>query len=105
MSAIATFTKIPPLAIPGLWEAAMPVKSGLFRAPKNNFGEYLETYGTEVADYPWSGYVLATLLVYLADEHAVDLMKSSTNEALAQHVSDGQGCSCFILSEEHAQFV
>ena len=66
MSAIASFIKLPRAALDGLREAAIP-KKGLFGPPRDTYIDYLRQHGQEVADYRWSGYVLATLLPYLAE--------------------------------------
>ena len=55
MSAIASFTKLPKSALEGLREAL---------ASGTDY-DYLRANGREVAEYRWSGYVLATLLPYL----------------------------------------
>ena len=57
MSAIATFTKLPIQTLGSL--AA-------------DYDRILETQGVEVADYGWSGWVMATVLAYL-DEQEISL--------------------------------
>lgn len=99
MSAIASFTKLPLGALPGLQEAAVPKKRFL-KSPLDTYHEYLKAHGKEVAEYPRPGYVLATLLVYLDEEHQVDLMKSAHNE-LSDFLTNARGATSFVLTHEH----
>ncbi len=73
MSAIASFIKLPKSALEGLRKAST---GGTDR-------NYLSTNGREVAEYRWSGDVLATLLPYLEEKHQIDLMKSEYGELAA----------------------
>ena len=56
--------------------------------------------GRTVGNYPWSGYVLATLLPYLQEQRRIDLMKSEL-DALATRLGQEQQATCFILTSEH----
>ena len=91
MSAIASFTKIPKASLDGLRQATA----------QGGFDKYLEQHGTSVADYEWSGYVLATLLPYL-DEQQIQLMKSEYDE-LASFLSETLQATCFIFTDTHRQ--
>lgn len=51
-------------------------------------------------DYPWSGYVIATLVPYL-DEHGVDLGGSE----LAMPLTNASGMSCIVLTHDHQRFL
>ena len=53
--------------------------------------------GREVAEYRWSGYVLATLLQYLEEKHQIDLMKSEYDE-LAAFLTNTTGATHFIFT-------
>jgi hypothetical protein len=86
MSAIASFIRIPITAVEHL---------------RSDYGECLETGGESVADYDWSGYVIATLLSYL-DEHGIKLMQSSHDE-LTQQLSQTQEATIFILTAAHKE--
>jgi hypothetical protein len=99
MSAIASFIKLPTTALDGLREAAVP-KKRLFGAARDTYQDYLRQHGKEVADYKWSGYVLATLLVCLQEEHQIDLMKSEFDE-LSTFLSKSRGATCFIFTDAH----
>ena len=90
MSAIASFTKLPQSALTGLRSAAA---SGADDA-------YLSANRSEVAEYRWSGYVLATLLPYLEEKQRIDLMKSEYDE-LAAFPTDSTGATHFIFTPNH----
>src|SRR3979411_1517208 len=87
MSAIASFIKLPKSALEGLRKA---VASGTDY-------DYLRANGREVAEYQWSGYVLATLLPYLQQKHQVDLMKSEYDE-LAAFLTNTTSATHFIFT-------
>ena len=87
MSAIASFIKVPKSALEGLRAAAASGKDY----------DYLKANGRSVAQYRWSGYVLATLLPYLQQKHQIDLMKSEYDE-LADSLTDATGCTHFIFT-------
>jgi hypothetical protein len=91
---------MPVAALPGLAEAAVPKKS-LLGKPKDLFPAYLAEHGREVAEYPWSGYVLGTVLVYL-EEHGVNLMVGEYDE-LATRLCEARGATCFIFTPAHRQ--
>ena len=99
MSAVASFIKLPKTALNGLREAAIP-KKRLFGGLRDTYPDYLRQHGQEVADYKWSGYVLATLLVCLQKQHQVDLMKSEFDE-LSTFLSKSRGITCFIFTDAH----
>ena len=48
-----------------------------------------------VAEYRWSGYVLATLLPYLEEKQQIDLMKS---DELAAFLTNTTGTTHFIFT-------
>jgi hypothetical protein len=87
MSAIAFFTKVPKTALGGLRNAA----------PKGSSDAYLKANGRKVAEYRWSGYVLATLLVYLQEKFQIDLMKSEHDE-LNTFLTEATGATHFIFT-------
>jgi hypothetical protein len=90
MSAIASFVQIPKTALARLRQAAT----------QSNFHGFLEQHGEEAANYEWSGYVFGTLLVYLKDQHQIDLMKSEFEE-LSKFLCKALGVSLFIFTEAH----
>ena len=96
MSAIARFIKLPKTALYGLDSVAAPRKR-LFGSPRDTYHDYLGQHGEEVADYKWSGYVLATLLPYLEERHQIDLMKSEY-DPLASSLTEARGAAHFILT-------
>jgi len=99
MSAIASFIKLPKSTLHGLREVAIP-KKWLFGAPRDIYHDYLEENGQAVADYKWSGFVLATLLPYLKVQHEISLMDSDYNE-LGTFLTKSRGVTHFIFINEH----
>lgn len=98
MSSIAAFIRLPKCEIAELRTAAVPVKR-LFGAAKDGYCDFLRMHGQSVADYEWSGYILATLLVYL-QQNQIDLMKSEFDE-LSTFLTNARGSTHFILTETH----
>lgn len=99
MSAIASFIKIPKTAIDGLRIATVP-KKRLFGAPRDVYHDYLRQHGQKAADYNWSGFLLATLLVYLQKQRQIDLMKSEFDE-LSTFLTKARGATHFIFTDAH----
>lgn len=96
MSAIAEFIKLPKTALEGLSKAALPNRLAP-GALGDTYHEYLQRNGEEVAEYRWSGYVLATLLPYLEEIHQIELMKSE-HDALATTLTTARGATHFVLT-------
>ena len=99
MSAIAHFTLLSIDKIDGLREAANP-KKRIIGKPVDTYWEYLKNNGKHVCDYQWSGYVLATLLPYLAEKHDVDLM-GSEHDDLSGFLSEARSATHFIFTNFH----
>ena len=91
MSAIASFTKIPKTSLDGLRQATT----------QGGFDRFLQQHGKPVADYEWSGFILATLLPYL-DEQQIQLMKSEHDD-LSTFLSQTLQATCFIFTDAHRQ--
>jgi len=91
MSAVASFTKLPKTSLDGLRQATA----------QGGFDRYLQQHGKSVADYEWSGYILATLLPYL-DEQQIQLMNSE-HEELASFLSQTLQATCFVFTDAHRQ--
>lgn len=91
MSAIASFTKIPKSSLEGLRQATT----------QGSFDTFLQQHGKPVADYEWSGFILATLLPYL-DQQQIRLMKSEYDE-LATFLSQTLQATCFIFTDAHRE--
>jgi hypothetical protein len=89
MSAVASFILLPRAALSGLRDAAV----------KDTYWDFLAQAGKEVADYQWSGYVLATLLCCLKDDYQVDLL-TSPDEELSEFLSKARGSTHVIFSKE-----
>jgi len=101
MSAIASFIRIPKAALDGLRAAAKPKKK-LFGGVRSDFPEYLRKHGEEDVNYPWSGWVFSTLLVYLDEFHRIDLMHSEYDE-LSAFLAQSVGGTYFFLTPAHRQ--
>jgi len=67
------------------------------------FDSVLSTNATTVIRYGWSGYVLATLLVYLEDQ-GINLMDSAYGD-LGTLVSEAREVTSFVLTPEHRRFL
>ena len=96
MSAIATFELLPTASINELRAAAelKPTRGG------GAFADFMKAHAREVASYPWSGWVMATLLPYLEEKHGIDLMNSAYDD-LSTHLSATQGSTYFVLTNDH----
>jgi len=81
--------KIPKTSLDGLRQAAA----------KDGFDSFLQQHGKSVANYQWSGFILATLLPYL-DAQQIRLMKSEYEE-LATSLSQGMQATFFIFTDTH----
>ncbi len=99
MSAIASFILLPVAALDDLRHAAKPKKKWIGIA-RDEYWNFLRHSGREVAKYRWSGYVIATALCWLKDEHQVDLMDSPHNE-LANFLTKTRGSSHSIFTNDH----
>jgi len=92
MSAIASFIKLPKSSLVALRQVTA----------QGGFDGFITQHGKPVADYEWSGYVLATLLPYLEEKHQLQLMKSEYSE-LATFLSQSLQATCFIFTDTHRQ--
>lgn len=101
MSAIASFIRIPKAALHGLRAAATPRKK-LFGGVRCDFPEYLRKHGEEDVNYPWSGWVFNTLLVYLQEVHQIDLVHSEYDE-LSAFLAQSVGGTHLFLTPAHRQ--
>jgi len=100
MSAIADFVLIPISAVSDLRAAAALKNAGRFGKPVDAFAEFMQKYGSEAATYHWSGWVMSTLLTYLSEKHAIDLIASAYDE-LSEYLSKVRGSTYFVLTNEH----
>jgi hypothetical protein len=99
MSAVASFILLPQAALSRLRDAAVP-KKRFFGAAKDRYWDFLAQAGREVGDYRWSGYVLATLLCCLEQDHQTNLLKSPYDE-LAGFLTKARGNTHVIFCMEH----
>ena len=98
MSAIASFIKMPISSLSGLQEAAVPIR--LSGVSQDDYHNYLKEHGEEIVDYPWSGYLMATVLIYLEQQHGIDLMKSEFDD-LSTFLTNVRGSTTSIFTEAH----
>lgn len=99
MSAIATTTALPVTALEAV-RAAAPPRRSLLGGKKDGFPSALAKHGRALEVFEYSGYLLATLLVYLDEKHGIDLMHSRHDE-VASAITQARGSTFFILGEEH----
>jgi hypothetical protein len=60
--------------------------------------------GRRVGEYPWSGYVLATLLSYLQERRKIDLMRSEF-DMLSARLTEERRSTHFILTDQHSHWI
>ena len=99
MSTIASFFKVPKNLVEDLREA-IPRTQQPPGTPHDAYNELLHQHGQQMEKYPWSGYFLVTLLVYLQENKQIDLMHSEFDK-LSEFLTNSQGTTCFILTEAH----
>jgi hypothetical protein len=97
MSAIALFLRLPITALEGLRSAAVP-KKRIFGGVRDDMPNYLSRHARPIAEYRWSGYVIATVLAYLKDL-GIDLMRSGYQD-LANYLSKSRGVTAHVLSND-----
>jgi hypothetical protein len=95
MSAVASFFLLPVTTLAELRSAAVP-KKRFFGGVTDGFYEFLDKHGKEVAQYSWSGFVLATLLPYLEQKKQIVLMKPD-HDNLGAFLSKTRGASIFVF--------
>ena len=91
---------MPKSALGGLRIAAVPQKR-FFGGTRDGYHDYLGSHGHEVAQYGWSGYVLATLVRYL-DEQGIDLLHSG-HDQVASTIAQTREGSVFVLTSDHRE--
>jgi hypothetical protein len=96
MSSIASATLLRKLDLGGLAEAAT--------GKRTSYAEFVGEHGRALDDYPWSGYVLTTLLCYLDELRNVKLMKSEF-DTLSKLLTTEQRATHLILTDQHQQWV
>jgi len=101
MSTIASFYRLPISVVDGLREAFTPRRRWLSR-PRYSSNDYLRQHGRQVVEYPWQGYVLATLLIFLQEEHQVDLLNSDYR-TLTDDLAREANVTVIMLTQAHKQ--
>lgn len=104
MSSIASISLIHSAALAPLQRAATPTRS-LFGGRKDAFWAVLSRERVGSIEFPGSGYILGTLLPYLEEKHAIDLMTCSDFDAVASCISEAREIACFVLGPEHLKWL
>jgi hypothetical protein len=97
MSAVASFVILPVASLEELRSTAVP-KKRFFGGHRDDMPHFLSQTGRAVVEFPWSGHVIATVLVYLKGL-GIDLMRSSYHE-LGTFLSKSRGVTAFIISND-----
>ena len=89
-------------------ESALPIVQAAASPPERILGgtsdQFWNVLGRETItrfEYSWSGYVLTTLLAYLANQ-GIGLMDSDHDE-VASTLSQTRACSIFVLTSDHRE--
>lgn len=104
MSAIASATLVRKCDLERLADAAKASKTSWLGKPKDVYAAFIAENGRALADYSWSGYVLATVLCYLDGKRETKLMKSEF-DALSKLLTTERRATHFVLTEEHKQWL
>lgn len=100
MSQIASYTRLPVVAVRMLIPAAM-VKRRLFRKPESRFREYLKKHGQELGIFDGDGFYVVLVLLYLKSYCGVNLIDANRGLALmARSLSKHQGGFFAFLTPE-----
>jgi len=99
MSSIATTTAIPVAALDAIAAAAVRRKS-ILPGEKDEFPLALARHGQALELFEHPGYLLGTVVAFLAESRGVDLGRSRHAEAAAA-ISRARGSTFLILGEEH----
>jgi hypothetical protein len=99
MSQIASFVLLEANKLDTLRTTASP-KRRFFGGNRDEYNDFLQKDGREVAHFHWAGIVIATLLSYLQERHQIDLMKSEHDD-LAMFLCKERHASIFFLTNEH----
>ena len=98
LPAIATFTRLPKASLPAL-ERALAYEQELEGDPQDSLSSYLQKHGRPAAEYKWSGYTMATVLVYL-EEQGIDLMTGEYDE-LSNELTETLDSTHFVFTPAH----
>ena len=101
MSAIADFRLFETSKFNELQDnAEIKVEKKLFgKKTIDNYWGYLDSNSKKLIDFEYSGYIFADLLIFLAENKGIDLLKSKY-DAIADSIVEKRGTSTIILTYE-----
>ena len=99
MSAIADFRLIETTKLNELRNNAeiKTQKNLLSKKTIDNYWDYLDSNSKKLKDFGYSGYIFANLLIYLAENKGIDLLKSMHDE-IANSIAERRQNSTIILT-------
>ena len=104
MSAIADFRIIETSRLNELRDQSeIKIKKKLFMTRTiDNYWEFLNSNSKKLEDFPYSGYILADLLIFLAEHKGINLLTSKYDD-IANSIVERRQNSTIILTYEHKQ--
>jgi hypothetical protein len=104
MSAIADFRLIETSKLNALRDnAEIKIEKNFFsRKTTDNYWEYLNSNSKKLKDFGYSGYIFANLLIFLAENKGVDLLKSEYDD-IANSIVEKRQNSTVILTYQQRQ--
>ena len=104
MSAIADFRLIETSKLNELRDnAEIKIEKKLFgKKTIDNYWEYLNSNSTKLRDFGYSGYIFANLLIFLAENKGIDLLKSKYDD-IADSIVERRQNSTIILTYDQRQ--
>ena len=102
MSAIADFRLIETSKLSDLKaHAEVQIKKTLFsKKTIDNYWSYLDANSTKLKDFPWSGHIFSSLLIFLEEKKGIGLLRGS-HDAIADSISELRQSGTFILTIDH----
>jgi hypothetical protein len=104
MSAIADFRLIETSKLNELRDnAEIKIEKSLFsNKTVDNYPDYLKSNSKKLKDFQYSGYIFADLLIFLAENKGIDLLKSKYDD-IANSIVERRQNSTIILTYDHRQ--
>lgn len=104
MSAIADFRLVQTSKLNELLDSAeIKIEKKLFgKKVVDNYWNYLDANSKKLANFNWSGYIFANLLIFLEEKKGIDLLKGKYDH-IANSIVERRQNSTFIFTHEHKQ--
>lgn len=104
MSAITNFRLIETSKLNELREnAAVKIEKKFFsKKTIDNYWNYLNSNSEKLRDFKYSGYIFANLLIFLAENKEIDLLKSEYDD-IASAIAERRQNSTIILTYRHRE--